>query len=234
MKKKIIGIVLLVSIVLILSGCNGEIIKLHNVTVRGHVVDYTDGDPIVNAKIYANSSYKGTTDKNGYFQINYLSGGISTLRIKKANYISQTYTITPNEDGLITIEDDIRLKNDNNTNYSASISGKVDLGNAMPAANKDDPYEGVKVMATVKETIGSTTIYRIYSDVVDVDINGNYYIEHARTGVNLTIIGVEDYNNNYYIEEGEFFDEYTIPFPLDPHEELNYEDLPGLRLQLTI
>ncbi len=213
MKKKAIGILLMISIsFLLLTGCGGDL-QLYNVTITGHIEDFVTGQFVDGADIYINTTYKDTTNQWGNFEFTYSTIGTSTLKITKLGYDTKTIKISPTSDGEIFLPD-ITISKINNE-YSGSISGHVIL---MSTNVTTASTSNVKVMATKKEVTPDGTIYWIYSDIAIADLQTsaeeNYIIEHAKIDMPLTVIGFEDYNDNDIIETGEFFGEYQSTITL--------------------
>ncbi len=207
MRKKIMGLLMIISIaVILLTGCGDGILPIYNVTITGHIEDSTTGQFVDGADIYINSTYKDTTDKYGNFGFEYSTIGSSTLKIEKAGYTTKTIQISPTSDGEISLSD-ITLSRVSNE-YSGSISGQVIVMGGVTTTSTSN----VKVMATKKEVTSDGTIYWIYSDIAIADLettaDENYIIENAKIDIPLTVIGFQDYNGNDIIESGEFFGEY--------------------------
>lgn len=196
--------IIIVSLLLILTACEGERISKYNVTVIGFVVDDISNKPIEGAKIYINSVYKGKTGENGLYEIDY-SGRYKesfTLEVRKSGYLREKDRILVRKDKQ-TIIRNYKLKGDD---FFGMISGEIFFGNINSMnLNIEHEYSDVVVVATQKE--GNT--YKIKSDLADINSKGEYQINHAKVNEKLTVIGWIDNNGNGYIDNEDFFGKYN-------------------------
>ena len=223
-KKISIVITILFSLIL-LTGCGGGggSTNLYNVTITGHVKDFLSGQPIEGASIYIDSNYMDTTNLYGNYQFDQLIKNSASLTIRKQGYIPKSKTIIPTGDGEMIIPN-IRLMD--SYEFSGSISGNIILGN-ISALSNTNPYNDIKVMATIK--VDDT--YYIVSDISNVNADGNYYINHAKIEELLTVIGFIDSNNNDIIDHDEFFGEHYNP--ASPVYLKPYQDIHGVDIFMT-
>ncbi len=215
MKKKIIGILLVISIsFLLLTGCSsGDYTIPKYINISGTITDKSnDNIPLSNTTVTLNDDKEYITVNNGWFSFYKIPNEGIKIITSKLGYWTEIKTYSR----FFVDQVNLNIPLMNQTEYFGSISGYIAL---LSGAIDTNPYSDVKVMATIKDVTTNSTTYWIVSDITDVYPDGYYKIYHAKIKESLTIIGFIDSNDNDIIDNNEFFGKYESTITLNNRED---------------